>query len=301
MTTKNWHKTYNEDCIQGMANHVEDNSIDLIFTDPPYGIDGASLDKHYHRVEKNVVEGYIDVPKEQYNTFSKQWITECARVLRPGGSMYIVSGYTGLVSILNALHSTNLVEVNHLIAEYTFAVNASKKWVSGHYHVLYWSKPPNTKRTFNTNWKFTDSKDSYHDRLSVQNLPRDYKHGAVRNKNQLSETFIEKFIRYSSNADDIILDPFLGGFTTARTALRCKRNIIGFELNENAYNAFNPTLDDITPDEDPVPIEPDKDVLEKREKQRQGWKNDRKRRKEEKANESIKNNKTNWLMDKFEE
>ena len=119
------YKIYNQSCISGMQEHVLDNSIDLIFTDPPYGIDGDNLDAVYHRDESYVVPGYIDVPLSEYKKFSEDWIRECARVLRPGGSMYIVSGYTNLHHILNALHATELKEVSHMIAKYTFGVNAS--------------------------------------------------------------------------------------------------------------------------------------------------------------------------------
>ena len=140
MQSNNLYQVYNQSCIEGMREHVADNSIDLIFTDPPYGIDGDGLDVHYHRDESNVVPGYIDVPLSQYAKFSQDWINECQRVLRPGGSIYIVSGYTNLHHILNALHATDLEEVNHLIAKYSFGVNASKKWVSSHYHVLFWQK-----------------------------------------------------------------------------------------------------------------------------------------------------------------
>lgn len=274
-------KVYNQDCITGIKQHVKDNSVDLIFTDPPYGIEGDKLDAHYHRDESNVVPGYIDVPLETYDQFSKDWISECARVLRPGGSIYIVSGYTNLHHILNALHSTELIEINHLIAKYSFGVSTKKKFVSSHYHVLFWQKPDKgkLKRTFNTNVYYTDQKDSYHDRLTVQDMPRDYKPGQLKNKNQLSEDFIEKFILYSSNRGDVVMDPFCGGFTTARTALRFGRDFIGFELNKNAFDAFVPSLENVQPQSDPVPISPDPAELAKRQKQRDGWKKDRQKKK----------------------
>lgn len=275
------YKVYNQDCVSGMREHLLDNSVDLIFTDPPYGIDGANLDAHYHRDETNVVPGYIDVPHTEYAEFSKNWIVECERVLRPGGSIYIVSGYTNLHHVLNALHGTKLQQINHLIAQYTFSVYTSKKWVSSHYHLLYWSKPEKAKqrRVFNNNCYYTDSKDSYNDRHSVQSLPRDYKPGEIKNKNQLSETFIEKFIQYSSNRGDTVLDPFCGGFTTARTALRYGRKFVGFELNKNAYDAFVPTLDKIELQSDPVPVSPPQEELAKRQLMREGWKQERARRK----------------------
>lgn len=274
-------KVYNQDCITGMREHVADGSVDLIFTDPPYGIDGDKLDAHYHRDESNVVPGYVEVPLETYDTFSKDWITECARCLRPGGSIYIVSGYTNLHHVLNALHSTDLQEVNHIIAKYSFGVSTKKKWVSSHYHVLFWQKPDKgkQKRTFNTNVYYTDQKDSYHDRLTVQDMPRDYKPGQLKNKNQLSEDFIEKFVLYSSNRGEIVMDPFCGGFTTARTAIRYGRKFIGFELNTNAYDTFYPTLDKVELQDDPVPVSPDPEELKKREKMREGWKRDRAKRK----------------------
>ena len=123
------YNVYNQSCIQGLREHVADDSVDLIFTDPPYGIDGDELDVHYNRDESKVVPGYIDVPLTEYAKFSRDWITECARVLRPGGSMYIVSGYTNLHHILNALHATDLQEVNHIIAQYSFGVSTKNKFV----------------------------------------------------------------------------------------------------------------------------------------------------------------------------
>lgn len=277
------YKVYNQDCISGMREHVADGSVDLIFTDPPYGIEGDKLDVVYHRDESNVVPGYVEVPLETYDTFSKEWISECARCLRPGGSIYIVSGYTNLHHVLNALHATDLQEINHIIAKYSFGVSTKKKWVSSHYHVLFWQKPDRgkQKRTFNTNVYYSDQKDSYHDRLTVQDMPRDYKPGQVKNKNQLSEDFIEKFVLYSSNREETVMDPFCGGFTTARTALRYGRNFIGFELNKNAYDAFLPTLDQITTKDDPIPIDPSPEELAKRNKMREGWANKRAQRKAE--------------------
>lgn len=274
------HTIYNQDCISGMREYVADGSVDLIFTDPPYGIEGDKIDVVYHRDESNVVPGYVEVPLETYDTFSKDWITECARCLRPGGSIYIVSGYTNLHHVLNALHATDLQEVNHIIAKYSFGVSTKKKWVSSHYHVLFWQKPDRgkQKRIFNTNVYYSDQKDSYHDRLSVQDMPRDYKPGQIKNKNQLSEKFIEKFILYSSNREETVMDPFCGGFTTARTALRYGRKFIGFELNTNAYNAFMPTLDKVIAVNDPIPIDPSPEELEKRNKMREGWRRDRARK-----------------------
>jgi adenine specific DNA methylase Mod len=112
-------------------------------------------------------------------------------------------------------------------------------------------------------------------------MPRDYKPGQIKNKNQLSEDFIDKFIMYSSSRGDLIMDPFCGGFTTGRQALRRGRRFVGFELNQHAYDAFLPTLDTVEDQPDPTPIEPDAQELAKREKMREGWRRDRALRKQQ--------------------
>ncbi len=132
---------YNEDCIIGCRRHIPDGAVDLIVTDPPYGINGHQLHKHYNRKEAFVLDGYIEVPAGEYRDFSCQWIAEAERILRPGGSIYIVSGYTNLVDILTALRDTSLQEVNHIIWKYNFGVYTRNKYISSHYHILYYVKP----------------------------------------------------------------------------------------------------------------------------------------------------------------
>ena len=226
-----------------MQQHVASGSVDLVFTDPPYGIRGDQLDTHYNRDNTKVIPGYVDVPNDEYAEWCRAWIQECERVLRPGGSMYIVSGYSNLHHILTALHETGMQEINHIIAQYSFGVYTKRKWVSSHYHVLFWVKQEKgqQKRTFNTHCRFADTADSYNDRLSVQRLAREYKTGEIRNNNQLAESFIEKFIEYSSNPGDLVLDPFGGSFSTGRAAIALGRRFVGFELNPHAYQHFGST------------------------------------------------------------
>ena len=237
----NFNVIYNEDCIEGAKHHIHDGSIDLIITDPPYGIDGAHLDKHYNRNENYVVDGYIDVPKADYGIFSEKWISECARILRPGGSVYIVSGYTNLHHILNALHSTELEEINHIIWKYNFGVYTRNKFVSSHYHILFWQKPGGVP-TFNTFCRFGDSEKSengsslnYADREDVFVIDREYQPGEIKNKNELPFALLSKMILYSSNPGDVVCDMFLGGGSTAIVSKGLNRKYVGFELSKNAF------------------------------------------------------------------
>jgi site-specific DNA-methyltransferase (adenine-specific) len=163
-------------------------------------------------------------------------------VLRPGGSIYIVSGHTNLLDILTALKNTTLEERNHIIWKYNFGVYTSKKYITSHYHILYYIKPGG-KVTFNTQARYgSQEKDShngslnYKDREDVWIINREYKPRQVKNKNELPEQLLIKLLQYSSNEGDLVADFFLGGFSSARVAIQMNRRIVGFEINQKSFD-----------------------------------------------------------------
>ena len=232
---------YNADCIQGAIANLPSASVDLIVTDPPYGIEGDRLHRHYNRDERFVIDGYVEVDKKNYNAFSRAWIAQAERVLRPGGQLYIVSGYTNLYDVLDALRATKLREINHVIWKYNFGVYTSTKYVSSHYHVLYYSKPGG-KRTFNLQARFPldagaegGGSLNYRDREDVWTINREYKPGRKKNKNELPPALLQKIIAYSSNEGDLVCDFFVGGGSTGVAAVAMNRRFAGFELSKTAY------------------------------------------------------------------
>ena len=233
---------FNEDCIEGARKRLADETVDLIISDPPYGISGDKLDRHYNRNESFVLDGYVEVPQQDYPEFSKQWIKQAERVLKPGGSIYIVSGYTNLVHILNALAETSLVEVNHIIWKYNFGVYTKRKYISSHYHILFYTKGK-ARHTFNTFSRYADKEQAesggssnYQDREDVWIINREYKPGKVKNKNELPTKLLTKMIQYSSNEGDLVCDFFLGSFSTAKVAKGLNRYATGFELSKTAFD-----------------------------------------------------------------
>ena len=244
---------YNGDCIAGARAHIPDDSVDLIVTDPPYGINGDRLHQHYNRDERFVVGGYIEVPASEYGEFSREWVREAGRILRPGGSIYIVSGYTNLYHILHALRETGLREVNHIIWRYNFGVYTSRKYVSSHYHILYYEKPGG-ERTFNLESRYGTGEKTpggrspnYRDREDVWCINREYKPGQAKNKNELPTELLVKMLQYSSNEGDLVCDMFLGGFSTARAAIGLNRRATGFEVSKQVFDLKIAQLRDIPP------------------------------------------------------
>ena len=72
----------------------------------------------------------------------------------------------------------------------------------------------------------------------MQTLKREYKPGEVKNKNQLPVEFVKKFIEYSTQPGDMVVDPFAGSFSTGRAADQLGRDCVGFDLNPLAVEAF---------------------------------------------------------------
>jgi len=226
---------FNEDCIRGARKRLPDGSIDLVLCDPPYGIDGATLDKHYNRDESHVLGGYVDVASADYASFSEAWIAEAARVLRPGGGLFVFSGYSQLPAVISALDNpvNGLRRVRHLIWKYNFGVWTTKKYVSSHYHILYY-RARSANDDVSPSWHGDDL--VLAERGSVWFVNREYKTGQTRNRNQLPSMLLERLVRLGSTPSDIVADFFLGSFSTARTAIAMGRNATGFEVNKEAFD-----------------------------------------------------------------
>ncbi len=246
-----YYEFYNQDCIQGAKEHLEDNSIDLIITDPPFAIEGDKLHKHYNRKESFVIEGYVEILKDEYAEFSQLWITEAERVLRPGGALAVVSGYSNLIDILNALRGTTLKEINHIIWKYNFGVSTKTKFVSSHYHILYYCKPGGEK-TFNNFARFGSRERNgenrsllYQDLEDVWIINREYKPGEIKNKNELPSALLIKLVQYLSRPGDVVCDFFLGGFSTAKIAKSLGRSAVGFEINKISFDHHHEEIEKI--------------------------------------------------------
>ena len=116
------------DCIETMKNWPP-GSVDLIFADPPYNI-GYKYD-HYE--DKRDDHEYVD--------WTQQWIDRCARLLKPGGSFYILIGdeYAAEVRMhLKELERRRqLVLRNWIIWHYTFGQNTKRKFNRSHAHLFY--------------------------------------------------------------------------------------------------------------------------------------------------------------------
>jgi len=206
---------------------IPEGSIDLIITDPPFSIDFKAHRLNYNRKSSNVLDGYHEVPVQEYHNFTCQWIREASRILAPTGSMYIFSGWNRLRDILEGIDAAGLTTVNHLIWKYQFGVFTKKKYVTSHYHILFVVKDKKSY-TFNKIDHYPED---------VWEIKREYWKGKKKTPTKLPSEIVRKILRYSSNTGDLVFDPFFGSGTVPLAARNEGRSFLGFEIVPD-YVAF---------------------------------------------------------------
>lgn len=239
---------YNMDCREGMAS-IAPASVDLIITDPPFAIDFKAQRSNYNRTGSRVLEGYNEIHVHDYAAFSRHWIGLAAKCLKPSGSMYIFSGWNNLKDILIAVDDAELTVVNHIIWKYQFGVVTKRKFVTSHYHCLYVCVD-DAKRKFFPFERFTKNEKTadggsahYRDKEDVWTIKREYWTGDKKTPTKLPAEIIRKILAYSSEENDLILDPFLGSGQVAVVSKMENRNFMGFEIVPQYYEFAKERLD----------------------------------------------------------
>jgi len=239
---------YNMNCIEGMK-FIPDNKIDLIITDPPFAINFKASKENYNRTKSRVIEGYNEIKPKDYYKFSSQWMNQSFRILKESGSMYVFSGWNNLKDILMALDDVGFTTVNHIIWKYQFGVVTSKKFVTSHYHCLYVCRNEKKRKfipffRFKKNSKTSDGRSlHYKDKEDVWEIKREYWTGDQKTPTKLPAELIKKILEYSSEKNDVILDPFLGSGQVAVMSKKLGRKFLGFEIVKDYYKFAKKRLD----------------------------------------------------------
>jgi len=231
----------NADCITGMKS-IDDDSIDLIVTDPPFAIDFKAKRANYNRTPENVLEGYNEIKKKDYLVFSSKWINEAYRILKDSGSMFIFSGWSNLKDILIAIDNVGFILVNHIIWKYQFGVVTKNRYVSSHYHCLYVCKD-DKKRKFYSNSRFKSGSTRYRDMEDVWIINREYWRNEKKTPTKLPSEIIRKILQYTSKPNDLVLDPFLGSGQVAVVSKEMDRRYLGFEMVKGYYDFAKKRID----------------------------------------------------------
>lgn len=206
---------------------LETESIDLIVADPPY-----NLGKDYGN--NHDLKGF-----EEYILFTREWLSEAKRVLKPEGSIYVFMGVRFISYLYDIMdRDLKLFFNSWIVWHYTQGMGKTKGFSSRHDDILVFNKGKNF--TFNLDDIRVPQK-FYRERNNMRGAnPGDvwqFSHVHYSNPNrqnhptQKPEGIIERIVLASSNKGDIVLDPFSGSGTTLRVCQQLGRKAIGFELN----------------------------------------------------------------------
>jgi DNA modification methylase len=213
-----------------------DNSIDLVFADPPY-----NLDKEY-----GVYEDELDDKK--YISWCNEWLEEYVRILKPTGSLFVLN--LPRWSMCHAEYLNKRLYFQNWIA-WDALSEPRGKLMPAHYGLLFYTKHP-TNFTFNYHQVGTLDARKYCLRASCIKKrkeegidDKDYlndiwwdihriKHQRDRDYHpcQLPDALMERIILLSTNEGDVVLDTFIGTGTTAIVAAKHGRNYVGIDIDE---------------------------------------------------------------------
>lgn len=219
-------KIYNQSCIDGLKN-LPDESVDLIFTDPPYfqyraqNVQGL---KNHKDVETEFeFDSFSN--EEEYLNFLEEVLTECFRVAKPGAAGYIWCG-DDFVSYINRMVDRvgfKFRKVIHWHKTNPFpAIYTRKMFANSMELLVHFSK--GTPKTWNH--KHVNEMHNFIQAPICMGKER------TKHKTQKPLKVCIPYIEISSNPGDLVLDPFIGSGSTAVAAKMLGRNFIGFEISK---------------------------------------------------------------------
>jgi modification methylase len=245
------------DCLDVLRG-LPPQSIDLIFADPPYNL---QLRNDLHRPNMSLVDAVDDLwdkfeSMHAYDEFTREWLTECKRVLKPTGTIWVIGSYH------------NIFRVGYVMQELGFWILNDVIWVkmnpmpnfrgvrftNAHETLIWASTGEGRKYTFNHHAmkEFNDEKQMRSDwwllPLATGSERIKDEDGHKAHSTQKPEPLLYRVILSSSSPGDVVLDPFFGSGTTGAIAKILHRNWIGIEREEKYIQVAQKRIDAINPD-----------------------------------------------------
>jgi len=214
-------KLINDDCLKVLP-ILEESSVDLIITSPPY-----NLGNNHHTGNKQHRAYNDNLPEAKYQEQQLQFLNECFKVLKETGSL--------IYNHKNRIKKGRQTTPYEWILKSPFVVKQEIVWINRSQNFdkirfypfterLYWlTKKPETK-LFNAinhydvfdwkEWKPVGTKGNH-----TRAFP---------------EKMVEDILKCFPNAK-VVLDPYMGSGTTGVAAKNLNRQFIGIELDKNYF------------------------------------------------------------------
>ena len=243
------------DCIQ-VLNSIPENSIDLIFADPPYNL---QLRQELWRPNMTRVDPVDDEwdqfdSFQAYDDFSHQWLSACRRVLKDTGTIWVIGSYHNIFRIGSMMQDLDYWLLNDVIWIKTNPMPNFRgvRFTNAHETLIWASKAKGSKYTFNHH-----AMKSLNDELQMRSdwlIPvcsgseRIKINGKKAHSTQKPEALLYRVLLSASNPGDVVLDPFFGSGTTGAVAKKLHRHWIGIELDEKYIAIAQERIDQTLPE-----------------------------------------------------
>ena len=214
-------KLYNDDCLNVLKG-IDDNSIDLILTDPPYNI---ARDNNFHTMGRKGIDfGEWD---KGFDLFS--YIDLLPRVCTKNANVVIFNDWKNIGEIAKYAESKGFVIKDMLRWEKSNPMprNRDRRFIVD-YEVAVWLTMPKAK------WTFNRQSETYDRPL--------FKGSLVSGKEKTAHTtqkpiwLMKEILQVLSNECDTVLDPFMGSGSTGVACKELGRNFIGVELDKQYFD-----------------------------------------------------------------
>jgi modification methylase len=229
-----------DDCVAAMKS-LPDACIDMVFADPPYNLQlGGDLfrpeggrvdavDNDWDKFDSNAV----------YDAFSKAWLAEAHRILKPNGTLWVIGSYHNIFRVGATLQDEGFWILNDIIWRKANPMPNFKgtRFTNAHETLIWASKGEDARYTFNYRAMKT-----LNDELQMRSdwsfpicggQERIKRNGTKAHPTQKPEALLYRILLACTKPGDVVLDPFFGTGTTGAVAKRLQRHFIGIEREAN--------------------------------------------------------------------
>jgi modification methylase len=242
------------DCVSKLR-QLPDHSVDLVFADPPYNLQLAG---DLLRPNNTIVDGVDDHWDKfddfaSYDSFTKQWLTECRRVLKPDGALWLIGSYHNIFRLGATLQDLNFWILNDVIWRKTNPMPnfRGRRFTNAHETLIWAGRDQKSRYTFNY-----ESLKALNDDLQMRSDwlfpicsgPERLKDdgGRKAHPTQKPEALLHRLLLATTNVGDVVLDPFFGTGTTGAVAKRLGRHWIGIERDPDYVVAAQERIDQVS-------------------------------------------------------
>ena len=225
------------DCLAELGG-LADASVDLVFADPPYNL---QLDGDLLRPNNTVVDGvHQDWDKflsfAHYDAFTRAWLGECRRVLKPNGTLWLIGSYHNIFRLGAALQDLGFWLLNDIVWRKTNPMPnfRGRRFTNAHETLIWAARSAASRYTFNY-----EAMKALNDDLQMRSDwllpicsgPERLKgaDGKKAHPTQKPEALLHRVLLASTQVGDTVLDPFFGTGTTGAVARKLGRAYIGIE------------------------------------------------------------------------